>query len=45
LKERGVLAAGFGSAIRMVTHYDVNANDIEIALRELRSVLSKVGTN
>jgi threonine aldolase len=39
LKERGVLASGFGSAIRMVTHYDVSRSDIETALRELRSVL------
>src|SRR5437660_2647477 len=35
LKDRGVLAAGFGSSIRMVTHYDVSLADIETALREL----------
>lgn len=40
LKERGVLASGFGSAIRAVTHYDVSRADIETALRELRTVLS-----
>jgi threonine aldolase len=40
LRERGVLAAGFGSSIRMVTHYDVSRSDIETALRELRSVLA-----
>ncbi len=39
LRERGVLAAGFGSSIRMVTHYDVSRADIETALRELRGVL------
>jgi threonine aldolase len=39
LGERGVLAAGFGTSIRMVTHYDVSSSDIETALRELRSVL------
>jgi threonine aldolase len=39
LRERGVLAAGFGSSIRMVTHYDVSRADIEVALRELRNVL------
>jgi threonine aldolase len=40
LRERGVLAAGFGSSIRMVTHYDVSRSDIEKALRELRAVLN-----
>src|SRR5260221_7122142 len=40
LGERGVLASGFGSSIRMVTHYDVVRGDIETALREMRSVLS-----
>ncbi len=40
LRERGVLAAGFGSSIRMVTHYDVSRADIETALRELRSVIA-----
>lgn len=40
LRERGVLAIGFGSSIRMVTHYDVSRADIETALRELRTVIS-----
>jgi len=40
LRERGVLASGFGSSIRAVTHYDVARDDIETALRELRSVLN-----
>ena len=39
LRERGVLASGFGSSIRMVTHYDVSRADIETALVELRGVL------
>jgi len=40
LRERGVLASGFGSSIRMVTHYDVSRDDIETALREVRSVIA-----
>jgi threonine aldolase len=40
LAERRVLASGFGPSIRMVTHYDVSAEDIETALRELRAILS-----
>src|SRR5438034_3613549 len=40
LRERGVLGSGFGSSIRMVTHYDVSRADIEKALRELRSALA-----
>ncbi len=40
LRGRGVLASGFGSSIRMVTHCDVARADIERALRELRSVLA-----
>jgi threonine aldolase len=36
LKERDVLASGFGSSIRMVTHYDVSGADIETALREMQ---------
>jgi threonine aldolase len=39
LKERSVLASGFGSSIRAVTHYDVSRADIEVALAELRTVL------
>ena len=41
LKEQGVLASGFGSSIRMVTHYDVSRSDIERALSELRAVLAR----
>lgn len=41
LRERGVLAIGFGSSIRMVTHYDVSRADIETALREFRSVVAQ----
>src|SRR6195256_3209376 len=41
LRERGVLASGFGSSIRAVTHYDVSRDGIETALRELHSVLSR----
>ena len=40
LRKRSVLAIGFGSSIRMVTHYDVSRADIETALREIRSVLA-----
>jgi threonine aldolase len=40
LRQRGVLASGFGSSIRMVTHYDVSRAGIETALRELRAILS-----
>jgi threonine aldolase len=39
LKERGVLASGFGSSIRMVTHYDVSREDMETALRETKDSL------
>ena len=41
LKERGVLASGFGTSIRMVTHYDVSRADIERALDALRAVLEE----
>jgi threonine aldolase len=41
LRERGVLGSGFGSAIRMVTHYDVSRADIETALREITEILLK----
>ena len=39
LHERGVLASGFGSSIRMVTHYDVSTADIDAAIQSLRDVL------
>lgn len=39
LQTRNVLASGFGSSIRMVTHYDVSGEDIETALQELKKSL------
>jgi threonine aldolase len=39
LQERGVRASGFGTAIRMVTHYDVSRADIDTALAALREVV------
>jgi threonine aldolase len=39
LKERNVLASGFGSSIRMVTHYDVSSADIEKTLREMQKAV------
>jgi len=41
LREHGILASGFGSSIRMVTHYDVSRSDIEKALAALNSILSR----
>ena len=41
LRECGVLASGFGTAIRMVTHYDVSRADIETALAALREVIGE----
>ncbi|MGH9942183.1 MAG: GntG family PLP-dependent aldolase [Pyrinomonadaceae bacterium] len=41
LHQRGVLASGFGTSIRMVTHYDVSHADIEQALNALREILKK----
>ncbi len=40
LRVRGVLGSGFGSSIRMVTHYDVSRADIETALREITKVIA-----
>jgi threonine aldolase len=40
LQERDVLASGFGSSIRMVTHYDVSSANIETALNEMKKVVS-----
>ena len=40
LRDLGVLAIGFGSSIRMVTHYDVSRADIETAIREFRDVVA-----
>lgn len=39
LKEQGILALGFGTSIRMVTHYDVSRQDIETTLKNLASIL------
>ena len=39
LSERGIAAIGFGDTIRMVTHYDVSAEDIESAIKALREIL------
>jgi len=39
LRARGVLASGFGSSIRMVTHYDVSTADIDAAVSALRDAL------
>ncbi|HKP72962.1 MAG TPA: GntG family PLP-dependent aldolase [Pyrinomonadaceae bacterium] len=41
LRTHGVLASGFGTAIRMVTHYDVSAEDIARALAALREIFRK----
>jgi threonine aldolase len=41
LKSENILAAGFGSAIRMVTHYDVSAADIETTLAALSKILNR----
>jgi threonine aldolase len=39
LKEKGVLAIGFGDAIRMVTHCDVDRTCIEKTLASVRQIL------
>ncbi len=39
LKENGILASPFGTAIRMVTHYDVSREDIEKTLQILSSII------
>ena len=39
LREHGVLASGFESSIRMVTHFDVSRAGIETALNALRMLL------
>ena len=41
LRERGILANGFGSAIRMVTHYEVSREDIEKTIKALEKVLGE----
>jgi len=40
LREHDVLASGFGSSIRMVTHFDVSRAGIETALKALRAILN-----
>jgi len=37
----GVLCTAFGDTIRMVTHYDVSRDDVEVALGALREVVSR----
>ena len=37
----GVLCTAFGDTIRMVTHYDVSREDVEVALRALKEVFSR----
>lgn len=39
LKEAGILAIGFGKAIRMVTHCDVSAEDITETVRTLENIV------
>ena len=36
----GILAIGFGKTIRMVTHLDVSAADIDQAVSEMRTLLA-----
>ncbi len=37
----GVLCSAFGDSIRMVTHYDVSREDVDVALKALRQVLKE----
>ena len=39
LKEKGILAIGFGSSIRMVTHRDVSATDIQETVDAFKALL------
>ena len=39
LRDHNVLASGFGTSIRMVTHFDVSRADIDTALKAMRAVL------
>ncbi len=39
LKEQAILASPFGTAIRMVTHYDVSQDDIEKTLNSLQKII------
>jgi threonine aldolase len=38
LAERGILAIGFGTQIRMVTHLDVSAADIQTTLSAMHEI-------
>ncbi|MFN0277373.1 MAG: threonine aldolase family protein [Pyrinomonadaceae bacterium] len=38
LKENGILAVGFGSLIRMVTHLDISSQDIETTLEKFAAI-------
>lgn len=40
LKEKGILASGFGTRIRMVTHCDVSAKDIDATTGALQTILT-----
>lgn len=40
LQQKGVLASGFGQSIRMVTHYDVSREQIDVALKGIKEVVS-----
>ncbi len=40
LKDAGILAIGFGSLIRMVTHCDISADDIGTTLEKLHRILN-----
>lgn len=39
LKEENILASPFGTAIRMVTHYDVSREDVEKTLQTLEKII------
>ncbi len=39
LKTRGVLAIGFGNAIRMVTHCDISSENVETALSVMQEII------
>ncbi|CAN5336042.1 low-specificity L-threonine aldolase [soil metagenome] len=39
LKEDNILASPFGTAIRMVTHYDISREDIETTLNSLQKII------
>lgn len=39
LRDRGVLAIGFGSQIRMVTHLDIADTDIDVALLAMTQIV------